>query len=255
MVLFVQFCLIIINFNGFIVLMASEAENKFQSGRKILAKFPYLNELQDQDIKLFANTAIFQKFPAGKVLYKEGDPCNFFALINEGVVRVYKTSDTGNEITLYRVGSGECCFLTASCVMQETKFPAIAVAEEELEAVMLPSSVLQDWVGTNPVWRKYVFSLLASRLSNVAERVDDVAFQRIDKRLAEFMLNKHKDNIVSMTHQAIALDLGTAREVVSRILKELEKDGVVQILRGKTEITDLPALTKIAEGFCRKTEK
>ena len=235
--------------------MTSEAENKFQSARRILAKFPHLNELTDPDIKLFANNAIFQKFPAGKVIYREGDPCNFFALINEGIVRVYKTSETGNEITLYRVGAGECCFLTASCVMQETKFPAIAVSEEELEAVMLPSSVLQEWVGINPVWRKYVFSLLASRLSNVAERVDDVAFQRIDKRLAEFLMQKHKENIISMTHQSIALDLGTAREVVSRVLKDFEKDGIIRILRGKTEITDLPALQKIAEGFCRKSEK
>ncbi|MDH5654852.1 MAG: Crp/Fnr family transcriptional regulator [Spirochaetia bacterium] len=210
--------------------------------KKIISEFPCLNELSDIELKNLQDKAIFQKIPAKYKIYESGDPCNFFTLIHKGKVRVFRNNEAGQEITLYRIGAGECCFLTASCVMQDTKFPAMAVSEDELEVLMVPSNILQEWVSKNPIWQKYLFMLMASRLSNVATKVEDLAFQKFDKRLAELLLKIHSNLTITKTHQEIALDLGTAREVVSRQLKDFEHAGLLKLSRGKIQILDSDGL-------------
>lgn len=215
---------------------------QYESATEILDLFPVLNKADIALREEFAEVATIHSFPSKEVLYREGDACNFLALVTAGKVRVHKIGGNGREITLYNVGRGECCFLTASCVMRHSPFPAIAEVEEDVEAVLVPSVIIHDWIKKYEIWTEYLFSLLTNRLSNVTLVLNQIAFERIDKRIAELLIKEQKENVVSMTHQEIALIIGSAREVVSRILKEFEKEGIVELQRGKTIIRNVSML-------------
>ena len=128
------------------------------------------------------------------------------------VVRVYKIGETGKEITLYRFGHGESGIFTANAILSRKSFPAIATVEQEAEAVMIPAQVFRDWVKRFDLWREFVFDLLSDRLSTVLAVVDEVAFQRMDRRVASLLLAKSKtQHPIKVTHQEIAAELGSSR--------------------------------------------
>ena len=148
------------------------------------------------------------------------------ALLISGVVRVYKIGETGREITLYRFGLGQSCILTANAILSERSFPAIATVEREAEAVMIPADTFRDWVRRHDLWREFVFDLLSQRLVSVMALVEEVAFQRMDRRVAAFLLNRAQiQNPIHITHQEIAAELGSSREVISRLLEDLASEG------------------------------
>ncbi len=213
-----------------------------------LETFPFLHDADDQIKDLFIRNVQVRTFPAGQVLYTEGDLCNYFAMVLSGSVRVHKISETGREITLYRVRKGECCFLTASCIMRSNNFPAVAIVEEEVTMAQIPSETVQDWIKTHEVWRNHIFHLLSNRLSNVASILSEVKFRRMDERLCDYLLSQ--DNIndaFKKTHQQIALEMGSAREVISRLLKEIEKKGLIRLSRGTIYILDRQGLSQMVE--------
>ena len=183
---------------------------------------------------------------AGQHICSERDACHYLALIVSGTARVYKLAESGREITLYRVDAGECCILTASCILSGQPFPAFAVSETPIAAVLLPAAQVAGWMETQPAWRDYIWSLLAARLADVITLVEEVAFRRLDQRLAEYLLGKTEpDQDLHATHQQVATDLGTSREVVSRILKDFEARGWVTLGRGIIGIRDRPALRSV----------
>ena len=198
--------------------------------------------LQDQDSRLvqeFNRRAFHAHFPAGREIFAEGDRVEGIALIISGVVRVYKISDSGREITLYRFGEGESCVITANAIINVGDFPAIAVVEQEAEAVMIPADAFLDWIDRYEEWRHFIFSLNAQRLISVMEIVDQVAFQRMDRRIAAFLLERADiENPIPVTHQEIANDLGSSREVVSRLLEDFSARGMVRLSRGEVEVVD-----------------
>jgi CRP/FNR family transcriptional regulator len=160
-----------------------------------------------------------------------------------GVVRVYKIGETGREITLYRFGHGESCILTANAILSQKSFPAIATVEKDAEAVMIPADKFRDWVKRYDPWREFVFELLSDRLSTVMAVVDQVVFQRMDRRVASLLFNKSKiTNPISVTHQEIAAELGSSREVISCILEDFSQKGVLAVGRGVVEILDFEGL-------------
>lgn len=129
-------------------------------------------------------------------------------------MRVYQIGETGREVTLYRFRPGESCVLTANSILREQFYPAIATVEEDSEAVMIPADAFRDWVRDYDVWREFVFDLVAQRLASVMAIVDEVAFRRLDERVATFLLERgHIENPISVTHQEIASELGSSREV------------------------------------------
>jgi CRP/FNR family transcriptional regulator len=167
------------------------------------------------------------------------------ALLLSGSVRVYKIGESGREITLYRLGPGRSCILTASCIVNDLAFPAHAMVEENVEALVVPAPVFQDWVSRHEVWRKYVFALASQRLANVIMLIEEVAFGRMDKRLADYLsaaatAAEGDPPVLKTTHEAIAADLGSSREVVSRLLKDLEVRGVVKLARGTITVLQPP---------------
>ncbi|GIK40597.1 MAG: cyclic nucleotide-binding protein [Chloroflexota bacterium] len=188
------------------------------------------------------------EIPAGASICWEGDTCTQLALVLSGAVRVYKVGESGREITLYRIEENESCILTASCILSQTQFPAFAVAETTVQAVLIPASILREWVQQYEVWRDYVFGLMSQRLAAVIATVEEVAFRRVDARIAEFVANlaeEHQE--VKITHQEIAFELGTAREVVSRILKDFEREKLIALSRGSIMIHNRQALLEKAK--------
>jgi CRP/FNR family transcriptional regulator len=160
---------------------------------------------------------------------------------------VYKIGETGREITLYRFGNGESCILTANAILSRKSFPAIATVEREAEAVMIPAEAFRDWVKRHDVWREFVFDLLSDRLSSVMAVVDEVVFQRMDRRVASLLVTKSKtQHPIRITHQEIAAELGSSREVISRILEDFSQRGIVESGRGTIEILDGEELTSLA---------
>lgn len=165
------------------------------------------------------------------------------ALLLGGVVRVYKIGETGREITLYRFGSGESCVLTASAILNQKTFPAIATVEQDAEAVMIPAEAFRRWVRRYDLWRRFVFDLLSQRLASMMEVLEEVAFRRMDARVASLLLARSRlQNPIHITHQQIAAELGTSREVISRILEDFVRRGLVQISRGQVQVLDVGGL-------------
>ncbi len=181
----------------------------------------------------------------------EGDECHHLALVVSGAARVFKLAESGREITLYRVEPGECCILTASCMLSGERFPANATVETELEAVLIPQRQVTAWMGESAVWRQFLWKLLAERLGDVISLVEEVAFRRMDERLGEYLADhaEHHGSVLQATHQKIAADLGTSREVVSRMLKDFEQRGLLQLSRGRIELGDADALHSVSQSM------
>lgn len=180
----------------------------------------------------------------GQSICHEGDNCTHLALLTAGSARVFKLAESGREITLYRVEAGECCILTASCMLSQKAFPASASVESDLEAVLVPEPQVLKWMTSSDSWRHFLWSLLAERLGDVISLVEEVAFRRMDERLGEYLANHvvEKGPVLQATHSQIAADLGTSREVISRMLKDFEVRGLLRLSRGRIELGDPGAL-------------
>ncbi len=210
---------------------------------RIRRALPILRQASEEVVREFKQVATFARIPAGRDVFLEGDRVDAIALLISGVVRVYKIGETGREITLYRFGNGQSCILTANAILSQKTFPAVATVEQEAEAVMIPADTFRKWVGKYNVWREFVFELLSQRLASVMAIVDEVAFRRLDARVAELLLARSQhQNPLRITHQEIASELGSSREVVSRLLEDFVEQGVIRAGRGEVEVLDREGL-------------
>lgn len=182
-----------------------------------------------------------QRFPAGMPLYWEGDTCSGIAFLFSGGVRVYKCGESGREITLYEIGPGETCILNASCILGNNSYPAHAVTVAAGEMLLVPAAVFSHLLARHEALRAFVFAILSERLTEVMQLVNEVAFGRMDERLLDYLLEKSSDGVLCATHQRIANDLGSSREVISRLLKDLEKRGRVSLSRNEVKLLELHA--------------
>lgn len=196
-------------------------------------------------LQAIAAAGVPAKVPPGQTICDIGQTCSHLALVFSGSARIYQLAETGREITLYRVGAGECCILTASCIMSRQGFPAIATTDRTIEALLVPSELVDSWMGGFEQWRRFVWTLMADRLSGVLCLLEEVAFHRVDQRIVGYLLRQTEEEAeLSMTHQAIADDVGTSREVVSRILKDLEQRGLLSLSRGQLRILERQGLQR-----------
>jgi CRP/FNR family transcriptional regulator len=210
---------------------------------RIAQSMPILQQADSSFVREFQQAAFFAKIPAGREVFLEGDRIEAIALLISGVVRVYKVGETGREITLYRFGNGASCILTANAILSQKTFPAIATVEQDAEAVMIPADTFRDWVRRYDLWREFVFDLFSQRLSTVMAIVDEVAFRRMDSRVASLLLAQGKTkNPLRITHQEIAAELGSSREVISRLLEDFVSEGSIRTTRGTVEILDFELL-------------
>ena len=207
--------------------------------RRIMLALPWLERAERGLLQELQEKAFFARIPEGRDVFVEGDQVDAIALLLSGIVRVYKIGETGREITLYRFGNGESCILTANAILSQKSFPAVATVEKEAEAVMIPAGAFREWVRRYDAWREFVFELLSERLSAVMAIVDEVAFRRMDARLAELLVERSRNSDqIQITHQEIAAELGSSREVISRILEDFSSEGILEVGRGSIKITD-----------------
>ena len=210
---------------------------------RIAQALPILQQADTHLLREFQQAAFYARIPAGHDVFVEGDDVEAIALLISGVVRVYKIGETGREITLYRFGLGESCILTANAILSQKTFPAIATVEREAEAVMVPAETFRSWVRRYDLWREFVFDLLSQRLSSVMMIVDEIAFRRMDARVASLLLTRSRlGNPIRITHQEVAAELGSSREVISRLLEDFAERGVIRSGRGEVEILDFDFL-------------
>ena len=204
---------------------------------------PILKDATDLFRNVLEDQAHRVSLPAGSTVCHQGNTCEHLPIILAGQARVFKVSESGKEITLYRIAEGESCVLTASCIMSNIAFPAIAMTEQDTEALIIPAASVTRWFEEFPVWRHFIFQMVSLRLSNILTVIEEVAFQRMDNRLANHLVNSAgNDSVLRTTHQQIADELGTAREVITRLLKDLEADGKISMRRGMIHLLDKNAL-------------
>ena len=181
-------------------------------------------------------------FGAEDRIHREGDACDRVAFVTDGEIRVAKGSPEGREIEIYRVVPVEPCVLELSAAMGGHGYPANAVAASAGRAVTVPADALLSLLADDPGVQRYVFGFMSSRLASVMQLVQEVAFRRMDDRLAAFLRREAGGTppAVHMTHDAIAERLGTAREVVSRLLGQMAQRGEVELRRGEVRVIDIP---------------
>jgi CRP/FNR family transcriptional regulator len=212
---------------------------------RIVKAFPHLAELSPQERASVLDEMSVGVYPAGTVMIEQGRRCRGAALILSGVIRIYKISEEGREITLYRVGCGETCILAVSCLLGGVDYPVIAEVEDDAEVAMLPIGAMREAMLKSEPWQRFLFASMARAMMEVLDILDAVAFRSMDARLAARLL-QCEENRVEMTHEQLAADLGTAREVVSRLLKDLENRRVVKLGRGAVSVLNRKALEEIA---------
>lgn len=206
--------------------------------------FPFLRELIDDSS---FSTIMKKNLLKGTKVFDEGDPCGGVAFLLGGCIRVSKVGRNGREVVLYRLRKGDSCILTISSVMGNMSYPASAIVEEDAEVFLLSMQQFKSLMSHNSEIQHYVYKLLSERLLEVMTLIDEIIFKNIDERLLEFLLkySTHDGDILEITHDEIAIELGTAREVVSRMLKKLERDGLLYLSRGKVKLLQRSDLENI----------
>jgi CRP/FNR family transcriptional regulator, anaerobic regulatory protein len=212
----------------------------------LLALYPALGRLDPADFAdvLGSETRLLQA-PAGSLLFSEGRPCSGFPMLLSGRVRVARGSPGGRSLVLYHVGPGELCVISTACLFGEVPLSAHGVADEDTELLHLSPAGFARWVA-HEAFRRYVFGVFADRLADLMALAEAVAFQRLDQRLAGTLLGHGAS--LHTTHQALADELGTVREMVTRLLRRFEAAGWVALGRERIDVLDGRALRALADG-------
>lgn len=212
--------------------------------------FPIWNKLTKAHQERLTNAAELLRAKAGTVVHNGSMDCLGLLLIRSGQLRVYTLSSEGREITLYRLFDHDICLFSASCVMPNIQFEVIIEAEKDSEMWVLPSCLFKDLMEESAVVANYANQLISSRFSEVMWLMEQIMWKSFDKRLAAFLLEETAlENSASLkiTHEKIANHMGTAREVVTRMLRYFQSEGMVKLTRGAVEILDEDKLSQLAE--------
>jgi CRP/FNR family transcriptional regulator len=210
---------------------------------KLLRTYPVLKDLPTELLKQVEREATLIHAPEGKRLFNEGSACTHFPLLLQGVIRASKSGPDGHEILLYRLNPGESCVITVVALLGETPYPAVGLAETDLVLFGIPRPLFLELVLKSASFRVFVFEFLSRRMAHLMALIDDVAFRRVDQRLAQRLL-QHPEPL-QVTHQMLADELGTTREVVSRTLETFQESGILKLGRKRIEILDRLALDRV----------
>jgi CRP/FNR family transcriptional regulator len=209
--------------------------------------FPQLAELDDNVINALMDNAMVVNLPKNATAFHQGGECASYLLVLDGDVKVLTRSENGREIVLYRLSRGDSCILTTSCLFGKNNYPAEGIAETDVTALAIPVNVFQHAVQNSDTFRAFVFESFSSHLSSLITLVEEVAFGKLDIRLARHLLKLAADKpSLEATHQQLATELGSAREVISRQLKDFESRGWIKLHRGNIEFLEKQSLENIA---------
>lgn len=213
-----------------------------------LTKFPALNGMENEHLAQAMDSVHFPELTPGEIAYLQGWECPNYLMCMEGQTRVFRTSSSGREVLIYRVASGGTCVLTTQCLLSGGTFPAESVAESHVRLAAIPAETFRHLMDASPVFREFVLNDYSRLLGSMFSLVEDVAFKNLEERLAGRLLTEAgPEGVVTKTHQQLALDLGSVREVVSRYLGAWEKAGWISTARGSIQINDRTALARYRE--------
>lgn len=212
-----------------------------------ITAFPFFAGMSDDGQQKLVQSLQVMQIGAGLELLEEGALCQALLLVESGSIRVYKMSPAGREITLYQVTPGESCVLGTSCVVNDVRYPAHAICSKDANALAVPSTIFRQLYDNEPAVRSFVMNLFSRRLADLMLLVEEVAFRRMDERLAAFLLEKGLISQgvvkpVEMSHEEIASHLGTAREVVTRVLQQFVDECLVRLERKRVILLDIEEL-------------
>ncbi|HKX41223.1 MAG TPA: Crp/Fnr family transcriptional regulator [Burkholderiaceae bacterium] len=211
----------------------------------VLQHYPVLRELPADTFDVLMASATFMAVPAGAMMFDENQPCMGFALLLSGRARVVKAAPNGRELHLYDVTPGEACILTSSCLLGKSTYQARCTVLQQAELVVLPPATFRLLFSASESFREHVFSRYSERISDLLQLVAAVAFQKLDQRLAAWLAARPSP--IRITHQSLADDLGSLREIISRLLKNFADQGWVRLGREQIEVLDAAALRGVAD--------
>lgn len=199
-----------------------------------MKEFPFYDKLSRGAKALINANAMAVEIPAKMEMFAQGDTCKDILFLLEGSVRVYRLHESGQEITLYYLAPLEQCNVNLNSAFTNTPAVGTAVSETALKGFMLPANIVKTLYASEPAYQQYIFDLFAQRMEGMAILVEDVRFKNMDERLLDWLKSEgSKNREILTTHEKIASHLGTSREVISRLLKDYEKNGIVSLSRGK----------------------
>ncbi len=211
---------------------------------------PFWDKISNEEKKLTLDNAIILKYKKSNIVYNDDADCKGLAIVKSGNLRAYMLSESGKEITLYRLFENDCCIMTASCLLKNITFDMIIEAERDCEIILVPSVTYERLSSSNLLIQDFTNQLISSRFSDVMWIMEQVVFMSFDKRLAIFLLEQsaiEDSDTITMTHDTIAKNLGSAREVVTRMLKYFQNSDLVYVSRGNIEIKDRKKLMGLTQ--------
>ena len=217
---------------------------------RVLNAYPSLRHEENSPIHQFLATAATIDIPQGLVVFKKGEPCSDFLLLLRGTLRLQVASESGREVTLYRLVAGSSCAVTTASLISGDAYSAEAITEADVTAVAIPRAEFLAALTASERFRQFIFDGFAERFATVIARIDAFVLKSVDERLIDELLGMDERTLSELSHRRIAADIGTAREVVSRRLKALEASGLIRVNRGNIRVKDregLRALQKASE--------
>ncbi len=212
--------------------------------RQLLDLYPSLAALPQDVVDSIVTEGTLLQVPAGEVMFDDKQPCRAFPLLLQGTVRVTKQAPNGREMQLYRVLPGEACILSSSCLLGHAPYSAKGVTESPTVILALSAPLFERLMSQYPSFRTYVFGLFAERMTDLMQLVEAVAFQKLDQRLAAVLLGKGR--VIHTTHQQLADEIGSVREIVTRLLRRFADQGLVALSREQVEVLDPQGLRAVA---------
>ena len=219
--------------------------NTAPAGDTLIALYPILATLTARTRQRLEARAQFLELPAGTTVFDERQACRGFPFVISGSIRVVKAAPNGRELPLYRVTPGETCIISSACLLGQAPYNARGVTETDTTLLVVPNEDFQALLGEQ-AFRDFVFQLFSERIADLMQLIEEVAFRKLDQRLAALLLGKGQR--LHTTHQQLADELGSVREIVSRLLKGLAEQGLVALSREQIEILDPAGLRRLAGG-------
>ena len=214
---------------------------------RLAAAYPFWGRLSGGEKERILRSAAEARYEKGPMIQRSDLECKGAILVLSGVLRVYIVSDEGREVTLFRIHAGETCVLSASCLLDSIQFDILIEAAETARTIVIPANVLRPIMDSNPYVGLYLYKQTAERFSDVMWMLQQILFLGADRRVAIFLwdeMARRDQPVLHMTHDEIARNIGSAREVVSKVLKYLSEEGAVALKRGRVEIRDKEKLRK-----------
>lgn len=212
--------------------------------------FPVIRKLTKEQRALLLESVTEKQIPKGTVIHDGTTGCTGLLAVRSGLLRAYILSEEGREITIYRLFERDICLFSASCMLQSIQFDVNIEAEQDTRLLVVPAGVWQSLCQESAALANFTNELMADRFTNVMWLIEQILWKSLDKRVAEFLLEEmtvEDSEVLKLTHEMVAAHLGTAREVVTRMLRYFQNEGIVKLSRGTIEILDVAKLEAVLE--------